>query len=182
MGNRELVSMPTFRIPGVVTDTENWRFSIDGLVETPMKLNMQNLTSLPSVRVRDDFTCLEGWTVKGITWKGVRVSELLTLVSAKPTAKYAVFVAPEDYTQGLSIQRCMEPTTILAYELNDTPLRAEHGAPLRLVSRGQECFESVKWVHKMHLTDEHVEGSARNIALGRIASISSTERFMNHPW
>jgi len=172
MGNRELAFMPTFRTPGAVMDTENWRLSIDGLVETPLKLSMQNLTSLPSVRVRDDFTCLEGWTVKGITWKGVRVSELLVLASVKSTARYAVFEAPEDYTRGLSTQRCMEPTTILAYGLNDTPLRAEHGAPLRLVSRGQECFESVKWVHKMHLTDEYVEGSARNIALGRIASIS----------
>ena len=172
--DKELASMPTFQTPGGVVDSENWRLSIDGLVENSLKLTIQDITSLPSVSVRDDFTCLEGWTVKGITWKGVRVSELLVRASVKSTARHVVF-GSGDYTQGLSIQRCMEPTTILAYELNDTPLRAEHGAPLRLVSRGQECFESVKWVHHVHLADEHVVGSARKIALDRIASIDKAK-------
>jgi len=62
----------------------------------------------------------------------------------------------------------MEPTTILAYELNDASLSFEHGAPLRLVAKSQECFESVKWVDTIHVIDELVQGLAKRIALERI--------------
>jgi len=168
--DKKLASLPVFQIPDVaLVDSESWRLRIDGLVKNPLKFSIRDITNLPSVSVYDDFTCLEGWTVKGITWKGVRVSELLLLASAKPTAKCVVFGSGY-YTQSLIIERCMEPTTILAYELNEAPLMPEHGAPLRLISRGQECFESVKWVDTMHLTDEHIQGSARQTALGRLVS------------
>jgi len=176
--DKQSASLPIFQMPEAIIDAQRWRLNVDGLVENSLKLSIQEVVSLPSVRVRDDFTCLEGWTVKGITWKGVRVSELLALAAAKSTARCVVF-GSGDYTQGMSIKRCMEPTTILAYELNDTPLRAEHGAPLRLVSRGQECFESVKWVQSMHLTHEREQGSARKIALGRITRLPQLRRSEN---
>jgi len=167
--DKKFASLPIFQIPAVaLVDSKGWRLNIDGLVENPLKLSRRDITKLPSITVYDDFTCLEGWTVKGITWKGVRVSELLMLASIKSTAKCVIF-SSGDYAQGLSIQRCMQPTTILAYELNEAPLTPEHGAPLRLISRRQECFESVKWMNSIHLTDEQIQGSARQIALGRLA-------------
>jgi DMSO/TMAO reductase YedYZ molybdopterin-dependent catalytic subunit len=122
---------------------------------------------LPSVRLQDDFTCLEGWAVKGLKWRGVRVSELLSLASMKQNAKFVLF-GSGDYTQELTIERCMEPTTVLVYELNNAPLSSEHGAPLRLISKNQDCFQSVKWVNTIHVTDQLVQGSAKNIALERI--------------
>ncbi len=110
---------------------------------------------------------LEGWTVKEIVWRGVRASELLFLASMKQNAKCVLF-SSGDYTQRLTIERCMEPTTVLANELNNAPLSFEHGAPLRLVSKCQECFESLKWVDSIQVIDELVQGSAKNIALERI--------------
>jgi DMSO/TMAO reductase YedYZ molybdopterin-dependent catalytic subunit len=62
----------------------------------------------------------------------------------------------------------MEPTTILAYELNNALLSFEHGAPLRLISKSQDCFESVKWVNTIQVINQLVQGSAKKIALERI--------------
>jgi len=162
--------LPTNNAPAF--DPRTWRLRVDGLVRKKRDFNLHEILSLPSVRFRDDFTCLEGWMVADLIWRGVRVSELLRLVSAKAEARCALFSSP-GYVQGLTIERCMEPTTILAYELSGASLPFEHGAPLRLISKGQECFESVKWVDKMHLTKDYRQGSARHIALKRIAQVQS---------
>jgi len=148
-------------------DPDTWRLRIGGLVNWERNLSLSDLMSLPSVKVQDDFTCLEGWTVKGIVWGGVRVSEVLSLASMKENARCVLFRSG-DYTQGLTIERCMTPTTILAYELNNAPLSFENGAPLRLISKSQECFESVKWLNTIHAIDRLLPGSAKNIALERI--------------
>ncbi len=164
----EMSSLPVFPSDNAPRfDPDTWRLRIGGLVNREQNLSLSDLMSLPSVKIQDDFTCLEGWTVNGIVWRGVRVSELLSLASMKPTAKCVLF-GSGDYTQGLTIERCMVPTTILAYELNNAPLSFENGAPLRLISKGQDCFESVKWVNTIHVIDRLVQGSAKNISSERI--------------
>lgn len=164
--------LPTTNAP--TFDARTWRLRVDGLVRKKRDFDLREILSLPSVRFRDDFTCLEGWMVAGLVWRGVRVSELLHLVSAKAEAKCTLF-SSRDYVQCLTIERCMEPTTILAYELNEASLPFEHGAPLRLISKGQECFESVKWVDKIHLTKDYRQSSARHIALNRIAQVKPAD-------
>jgi len=165
---REVSSLPIFPSTNApFFDPDTWRLHIGGLVNREQNLTLSDMMNLPSVRIQDDFTCLEGWTVKGIVWRGVRVSELLSLVSMKQNAKCVLF-SSGDYAQGLTIERCMTPTTLLAYELNNAPLSFENGAPLRLISKNQECFESVKWVNAIHVVDQLIQGSAKNIALERI--------------
>jgi len=164
----ELNSLPVFPLVNAPRfDPDTWRLRIEGSVNRRQSLSLADLMKLPSVRLQDDFTCLEGWTVKGLEWRGVRVSELLSLASMKQNAKCVLFGSGE-YTQELTIERCIEPTTVLAYELNNAPLSFENGAPLRLISKNQDCFESVKWVNTIHVTDQLVQGSAKNIALERI--------------
>jgi len=166
----ELNSLPVFPLVNAPHfDPDTWRLRIVGSVNRKQSLSLPDLMKPPSVKLQDNFTCLEGWTVKGIVWRGVRVSELLSLASMKQNAKCVLF-GSGDYTQGLTIETCMEPTTVLVYELNNAPLSFEHGAPLRLISKCQECFESVKWVDTIHVTDTLVQGSAKNIALERIRS------------
>lgn len=168
LSDKQLDSLPTFPLMDAPAfDAENWRLRVDGLIEKPVELRAEEIASLPGTKLRDDFTCLEGWSVRGLVWEGVRVSELLALCGVKPSARCALFSAT-GYTLGVSLARCLAPTTILAYNVNGALLALEHGAPLRLVLRGQECFESVKWVQRIHLTDKPTAGSARKIALKRI--------------
>jgi len=172
MKTKIIDSLPVFPVTKAPRfNPETWRLRVEGLVQRPQSLSLQELKELPRRRVRDDFTCLEGWAVKGLTWGGVRVSDVLELASVKKTATCALF-SSLNYDHGLMIERCMEPTTILAYELNDAPLSFEHGAPLRLILSGQECFESIKWVNSIRITHLYVEGSAERIALKRIVTVS----------
>ena len=42
----------------------------------------------------------------------------------------------------------MEPTTLLAYEMNGAPLPDRHGYPLRVIVPGYFGEKNVKWVTK----------------------------------
>ena len=100
----ELNSLPVFpSINAPRFDPDTWRLRIGGLVNREQNLSLSDLMNLPSVKIRDDFTCLEGWTVKGIVWKGVRASELLSLASLKENARCVLF-GSGDYTQGLRLR------------------------------------------------------------------------------
>lgn len=45
------------------------------------------------------------------------------------------------------------PLVLLAWEMNDAPLTAEHGAPLRMIVPGVIGARSVKWLSKLVLSD-----------------------------
>ena len=57
---------------------------------------------------------------------------------------------------------------LLAIRLNETNLSVEHGAPVRLVVPGGECFTSIKWLDHLELRSEPGLNTAETIALARV--------------
>ena len=49
------------------------------------------------------------------------------------------------------------------------PLEPAHGAPVRLVVRGGECFTSVKWVERLTLSAVPAANTAEEIARALVA-------------
>lgn len=47
-----------------------------------------------------------------------------------------------------------EPTTLLAYEMNDVPRTEAHGAPLRLRNEHELGFKMVKWIEAIEFIDD----------------------------
>lgn len=173
--DREMLSeMPVFSAKDAPTfDPKRWRLRVDGLVDRALELRLERIMDMPSTKIRDDFSCLEGWSVPGLVWEGVKVSDILKLAKVKDEAKCALFVAGS-FTLCLDMARCEQPTTILAYKMKGSRLSFEHGAPLRLILAGQQCFESVKWVHEIDLIAAHTDGSAERIALQRVGRLESS--------
>jgi DMSO/TMAO reductase YedYZ molybdopterin-dependent catalytic subunit len=47
--------------------------------------------------------------------------------------------------------------TLLAYEMNDTPLRVLHGAPLRLRCENELGFKQVKWIAAIEFVSDFAD-------------------------
>ena len=144
---------------------------VAGLVERPTVFSAADLVKLTRQTTVDDFRCVEGWSAPGQEWEGVPLAVLLDLVKPLPTARFAaiaaadfqVVVALEDLSLG-------DPSgVLLATRLNGADLPEQHGGPCRLVSVGQACYASVKWVDSIMLTDAPPEETARVIAMARNA-------------
>jgi DMSO/TMAO reductase YedYZ molybdopterin-dependent catalytic subunit len=132
----------------------NWRLMIEGLVEQPRGLSLEELRALPSRTQITRHDCVEGWSCIG-QWKGARLSAVLAAARLKPQARYIVFhcadalEGPDLYYESIDIDEAMHEQTILAYELNDKPLPVANGAPIRLRVERQLGYKHAKYVMRI---------------------------------
>ena len=70
----------------------------------------------------------------------------------------------------ISIPLDRAANALLAMSLNGTNLSVEHGAPVRLVLPGGECFTSIKWLDHLEVRSDPGENTAETIALARLSS------------
>lgn len=156
-------SMPVF--PSAKQETRGWILRVTGLIRRKLELSLYDLMKLKPVSITLDFECLEGWVVPGTVWQGVKASTVISLAHPLSTANYAVFKSG-NYTESFPIDRMDE--LVIAYHLYGKPIPSENGGPLRLVFTNQACYQSIKWLEEIELTDKPVQGTARDIALSRL--------------
>jgi DMSO/TMAO reductase YedYZ molybdopterin-dependent catalytic subunit len=76
-----------------------------------------------------------------------------------PGARYIRFDSFDSgYSNGWDMASAMHPQTILAYAMNDNPLPAAHGAPLRLYSPTKLGYKMTKYLVSMTFTAERPLG------------------------
>lgn len=139
---------------------------VEGLVERPIVFSAAELIELTRQTIVDDFRCVEGWSAPGQEWEGVPLAVLLDVARPLPTARFAA-IAAADFQVGVALE---DPSgVLLATRLNGADLPEQHGGPCRLVSVGQACYASVKWVDSITLTAAAPEETARVIAMARSA-------------
>lgn len=105
---------------------------------------------LPWVAVNEDFHCVQGWYVPGLHWHGVPLLTVLEAYDFDPADRH-IEVGAGDYTVTLDPEEAQR--AVLTLWLDDQPLAAEHGGPVRLVIREHTCSSSVKWVDRVTILD-----------------------------
>jgi DMSO/TMAO reductase YedYZ molybdopterin-dependent catalytic subunit len=128
------------------TDLSTWDFRIFGAVENPLTLSWNEFTALPSREITTDIHCVTRWSRFDASFKGVHWSELAKLVQPKPSARFVVGHAEQDFTVNVPLSALEEPDALLAYEADGEPLTPEHGWPLRLVIPKRYFWKSAKWL------------------------------------
>ncbi len=126
------------------------RLSIEGLVERPSTLTMRELQEIAPRSQVSDFHCVTGWRVEDVRWQGIRVADLLAHVGARAQGSVVRFISAEEpYDDSLTRQQASMSDVILAWQMDDVPLKREHGGPLRLIVPAMYGYKSVKWVTKI---------------------------------
>src|SRR5207249_702875 len=81
------------------------------------------------------------------SWHGVPVSAVVERCVPRATARYIEFVSFDaGYSNGWDWASALHPQTILAYGMNDNPIPAAHGAPLRLYSPIKLGYKLTKYL------------------------------------
>lgn len=144
----------------------DWQLQVDGLVERPARLSLAQLRAMPSRTQITRHDCVEGWSAIG-KWKGVPLSEVLTLAQPRATARYIVFhcadpmdAAGTRYYESIDMEDAYHPQTILAYELNGSALPIANGAPLRVRIERQLGYKMAKYINRIEAVEsfEHIGG------------------------
>jgi len=142
--------------PDVTRDS--WRLDIVGQVENPRVYSFADIAAMPAVEQETTLLCISYGVGSGLCsnaiWKGVPLSTLLAQVKPKPNVTTVLFRAADGYYETFRFEKAMEPTTLVAYEMNGEPLPKRHGFPLRLIVPGLYGEKNPKWLTRIELLDE----------------------------
>jgi DMSO/TMAO reductase YedYZ molybdopterin-dependent catalytic subunit len=138
----------------------DWRLPVEGRVAAPRTFSLAELKQLPSRTQITRHTCEEGWTAIG-QWTGVPLSLVLHAAGALPTARFVVFHSYDDWVDSIDMLDALHPQTMLAYGMNGRDLPLPHGAPVRLRVERQLGYKSMKYLHRIVVTDEFDDGGKK---------------------
>jgi len=133
-----------------------YKLIVDGLVEKPQTFTLGELRALPLQTQITRHDCVEGWSAIG-KWRGVRLANVLSMVRPRANARYVIFHCFDiddqnvPYYESLDLHEAAHPQTVLALDLNDKQLDADHGAPVRLRIPTQLGYKSAKWVKRIEI-------------------------------
>lgn len=179
-------------------DSDQWELVVDGMVRTSLRLGLDGLQSrfaghtveatlqcagnrraeLMAVR---DIPGEAPWDVGAIStarWTGVRLRDVLDDAGITDEATHVAFDAPDLASEadppqafGGSIDRtkAMSDDVLLAWSMNDAPLPAVHGGPVRVVVPGYIGARSVKWVQRITAQDGPSDNHFQRVAYRMLA-------------
>ncbi len=175
-----------FAVPKL--DATNFKLTVEGEVENPLTLTLDELAKLGEVAMPLTLECAGNGRVflvpqpRGLQWglgavgtadwAGVPLAAVLERAKVKPGAVDVVLVGADSgavagdipspgvipYDRGIPLAKAMKPESILATKMNGEPLTAAHGAPLRAVVGGWYGMASVKWLSRIIVTPKRHAG------------------------
>lgn len=136
-----------------------WRLTVDGLVERPLKFNWEEFQALPRVKIFADFHCVTRWSRLGNLWEGVSVRHLLQLAGVKPQAKYVIAGGYDTaWTTNLPLEEFEKEDALVADRHDGESLHPDHGGPARLIVPRLYAWKSAKWLKRITLVKRDQPG------------------------
>ena len=176
-----------------------WSITIDGLVEKPFQVDVQNLIKKFSLEERIyRFRCVEGWSMV-VPWIGFELSQLIKLAKPLSTAKYIRFETlydekqfpdqrrgifgsiPYPYIEGLRLDEAMNSLSILSVGLYGKTLENQNGAPIRLVVPWKYGFKSIKSISKITFTNEEPLNTWQKANAKEYGFYANVNPLVDHP-
>lgn len=181
-------------------DPQRHQLMIHGLVDRPLRFDMERLMRYPMVsNIRflecsgntaanalspfarnDDCEELFG-QVSGSEWTGIPLSILLREAGVKSSAKWVIAEGADggSHSRSLPLSKLMDDAIIALYQ-NGERLRASQGYPMRLFVPGWEGNVNVKWLHRLEVTDAPAYTKDESGLYSEVLADGSIERFTFH--
>ncbi len=161
---------------------KTWRLRIDGAVERPLELSMDDLLRLGSDEVAAVNQCSgnsrifvsprtpgaqwQNGAMGNARWAGVGLARVLRAAGVKREAVQVTFDGLDESTQpsvpdfvkALDIDHALQPEPLLAFSMNNQPLPLQNGFPARLVVPGWYATYWVKALHRITVLTNKFEG------------------------
>jgi DMSO/TMAO reductase YedYZ molybdopterin-dependent catalytic subunit len=139
-----------------------WHLEIGGLVQNPATWRFQDLIGFKPTTQETTLMCisngLDAGLISNAVWKGLPLRDLLDQAGVLSGAARVRLHGVDNYTDTIPLEKAMEPTTLVAYEMNGVALPDRHGYPLRAIAPGYFGEKNVKWLTRVEVTDADAKG------------------------
>ncbi|KJL41811.1 MULTISPECIES: molybdopterin-dependent oxidoreductase [Microbacterium] len=140
-------------------DPSDWSLRIHGLVENEVEIGWDELLALPLEESWTTLACVSnpvgGDLIGNAKWLGYPIRLLLERARPTSDADMVLSRSIDGFTASTPLEVLQEESraAILALGMNDEPLPAEHGFPVRMVVPGLYGYVSAtKWVTELEVT------------------------------
>ena len=158
-GQRLVANWPVLDLgvqPEVTKD--DWKLTVDGLVELPASLNYAQLMALPQTESVSDIHCVTKWSRYDNHWKGIASRDLIALVRPKDEAQHVIFHAYDGYTTNTTLEAFAADDVMIAHSWEGYPITRQHGGPVRIVIPRYYFWKSAKWVKRIEFSRDDKPG------------------------
>jgi DMSO/TMAO reductase YedYZ molybdopterin-dependent catalytic subunit len=143
-------------------DATGWSLIIEGMVNTPLSFTLEQLTQRSTTRKITTLGCisneLNGHLIGTAEWIGVPLADLLNEAGVQANVVDIKLHAADDYEDSITLERGLDPDTIVVIGMNGEALRDDHGYPARLIVPGIYGMKNVKWLDRIELVDHDFQG------------------------
>ena len=149
-------------------NTDGWMVRIDGLVEEPFEIAVEDLLKrMPREERVYRHRCVEAWSMT-VPWSGFPLAALVSLARPLGSARYIGFQSfldkynapgqrqtwfPWPFTEGLTMAEATNELAFMVTGLYGAPLPKQNGAPLRLAVPWKYGFKSIKSITRITFTE-----------------------------
>lgn len=121
--------------------------------DASVRFSREELLAMPQHTEELPIACVEGWSATG-TWTGVRLRDLLAEVDAPADSELRVVSLQESGPFNDSVLQgnfVADERSLLALQLNGTPLALDHGYPARVIAPNRPGVLQTKWVSRLEV-------------------------------
>jgi DMSO/TMAO reductase YedYZ molybdopterin-dependent catalytic subunit len=162
-------------------DGKLWRLEITGRVQTRQSYKLERLKSLPAVEQETTLMCISNGLDAGLMsnakWKGVPMKALLAAASPLAGATKVRLHGVDNYTDTFPLEKALDPTTLVVYEMNGETLPDRHGFPARVIVPGYFGEKHVKWITRIEVADDSAIGFYEKQGWGPDFIVPTRSRF-----
>lgn len=145
-----------------IVDESLWRLDVTGLVNQPQHYSLADLTALPNVMQETTLMCISNGVEAGLmsnaVWTGVPMRTLIEAAGARAGVAKVRLHGVDNYTDTIPLEKALDPSTLVVFQMNGVPLPHRHGFPARAIVPGYFGEKHVKWITRIELTDETAKG------------------------
>lgn len=140
--------------PPPEVDAASYRLVIEGEVETPLSLSLEDIRGLfAAITEMRTLQCISnpagGNLIGNAIWTGVQTAALLQAAGVKAAGRHLKLESLDEYHTGVPLELAMDEHSLLVYEMNGEVLPADHGFPLRALWPGRYGQKQPKWLSRI---------------------------------
>jgi DMSO/TMAO reductase YedYZ molybdopterin-dependent catalytic subunit len=163
-------------------DPAQWSLKIEGEVDNPVVLRLEDLRKLPAFAQDVTLECagngrgFHNPRASGIQWergaigtqsfKGALLADVLALAKPRATAQHVAFDGADkpptaqapDFIRSIPMWKALSPHTMVAFEMGGKPIPHLHGGPVRVVVPGFVGSASIKWLERIMARPDEFDG------------------------
>ena len=145
-------------------DETTWRLIVDGAVEKPLALTLEQLRSdFPKVEQFVTLSCIDnligGPLIATTLWTGTPLRDVIAEAEPLPDARFAHIYADDGFDEEVDLELARsDPRIMLTYAWDGLPLPAKHGFPLRVLVPGRYGMKQPKWITRISLLGDSIPG------------------------